>query len=176
MGRKSNEGGMFFVGTNWWSVDHWSVSGVCFWRVESVFGCKLLGAVFYLEHEHTAISKEVWKTMGKSFVQELLKKRKAEKAETDEGNDEELANVVPHVHELLTRKIQDGKKALEPASLTVFCRKGSFHCCLSHKGLDLKWWGEGSTLKNALNALEASIGKEEGAQANGDGKHAPRAV
>jgi len=45
--------------------------------------------------------------------------------------------------------------------LIVYCRGGSWHAMVSFKALDLKWFGEGGSFKEALKALEASLGKEE---------------
>lgn len=168
--------GWVFAGMENWAVDMMVQSDTVVLTVRHLMTGGLLGCVFYTEERCPRWGRERWCSMAKSFVEKLLNKTKAEKNDTDAGHDEELANECPHVHELLTRKLMDGKKAIEPASLTVFCRKGSFHVCLTHKGLDLKWWGEGGTLKTALEALEASIGAEAGEDANTNGTTRPHRV
>ena len=101
-----------------------------------------------------------------TFAQKLLQRQKDAEGSSYVASDEELAAAYPHVAELLTVKLVDDKHVIEPASLTVYCRTGSFHACLKHKGLDLAWWGEGPTFKRVLEALEASVGKEEGQEAS----------
>lgn len=101
-------------------------------------------------------------TPAETFAQRLLNRKKDSSDSTQAGFDQELIEATPRVHELLVTVLRDEKKVLEPASLLVFARGGSFHCCLSHKALDLRWWGEGPGLKQALLALEANVAKEEG--------------
>lgn len=157
----------WLVGGQFWGVEYLEESGVEIVWVESIADGRLLGARYNLVGKPMLLTGRLQKAMAKSFVESLLKKRKAQKAETDAAYDEELANEVPHVHELLSRKIQDGKKTIDPASLIIFCREGAFNACLSHKGIDLKWFGKGSTLREALKALETAIGHEEGQETNG---------
>jgi hypothetical protein len=123
---------------------------------------------------------EVWKMAktaksqpsAETFAQRLLNKKKDSAESTQAGFDGELLASSPKVHELLVTVLKDDKKTLEPASLLVFARGGSFHCCLSHKALDLRWWGEGSGLRQALAALEANMAKEEGqGPSNGSGSN-----
>lgn len=97
-----------------------------------------------------------------TLAEKLWARKKEEAGRTSAGHDGELAKELPYLHELLTTVIRDEKKVLEPACVLVFVRTGSFHACLTHKGLDLKWWGEGGTLKAAFQALEANLTKESG--------------
>ena len=107
---------------------------------------------------------------AETFAQRLLSRKKDSADATQAGFDGELLASSPRVHELLVTVLKDEKKILEPASLLVFARGGSFHCCLSHKALDLRWWGEGSGLRQALAALEANVAKEAGQEpSNGSG-------
>jgi len=167
---RSRDGSNVFADWQWWMVDPLRESGVIFTIAASMETGGLLGVECRLERRNPRLYRSWRGYMGKSFVEKLLQAKKAEKHETTVANDEELADLVPHVYELLTKKLQDGKKTIEPASLIIFCRKGSFHSCLTHKGLDLKWWGEAPTLKASLEALEASIGSEEGEETHTNGQ------
>jgi hypothetical protein len=97
-----------------------------------------------------------------TFAQRLLARKKDTELSSQAAFDSELLESSPRVHELLVTVLREDKKVYEPASLLVFARGGSFHVCLSHKALDLKWWGEGPGLRAALAALEANVAKEEG--------------
>jgi hypothetical protein len=92
----------------------------------------------------------------------LLERKKSTEGASVAGFDAELLDKSPLCHELMVTVIKDEKKMIDPASMLVFCRLGSWHACLTHKGLGLKWWGEGGTFAAALDALERAVGKEEG--------------
>jgi hypothetical protein len=100
-----------------------------------------------------------------TFAEKLLARQKESAGRAAEAYDEDWSNMAPNVHELLTRVLQDEKKRLEPATLILYAKSGSWHACISHKGLRLKWWGEGGTIKQAVEKLEAAclaeMGQEE---------------
>jgi len=101
-----------------------------------------------------------------SLAEQLLARQKEAAGRTHEAQDDDWAASTPNVHELLTRVLVDDKKTLEPATVLVFARSGSWHCCLSHKGLKLKWWGEGGTIGAALADLERACRQEMGQEAS----------
>jgi hypothetical protein len=118
--------------------------------------------VFDVMTEDTLMAKSKVPAKEESLAQRLLARQKTHEGRTSEGFDQELLDQVPAIHELLTVVLRDDKKTLDPASLIIYCQSGSFHACLSHKSLKLKWWGEGPTLKGALVALERAVKREEG--------------
>jgi hypothetical protein len=101
-----------------------------------------------------------------SLAEQLLARQKDSAGRTHEAHDDDWANATPNVLELLTRVLVDDKKVLEPATVLIFARSGSWHCCLSHKGLKLKWWGEGGTIGAALAGLERACRQEVGQEAS----------
>lgn len=100
-----------------------------------------------------------------TFAERLLAKRKEAEGSSFEAQDADFAAKHPHCTELLTTVLRDEKKVLEPGSLTIYCRSGSWHACLSHKALKLKWFAEGGTFATCLEALEAAVRREEGQEA-----------
>jgi hypothetical protein len=102
-----------------------------------------------------------------SLAEQLLTRQKEAAGRTHEASDEDWANATPNVLELLTRVLVDDKKVLEPATVLIFARSGSWHSCLSHKGLKLKWWGEGGTIAACLADLERACRQEMGQEASG---------
>jgi hypothetical protein len=97
-----------------------------------------------------------------SLAEQLLARQKDAAGRTHEAYDEDWANLTPNVLELLSRVLVDDKKVLEPATVLIFARSGSWHSCLSHKGLKLKWWGEGGTIAACLADLERACRQEMG--------------
>jgi hypothetical protein len=146
-------------------VDVLSESGVVWVLFQSCCSGRIDGAAAFLEGNRSMAKSRVANGKLVSIAEKLLLKKKEAAGNTTEAYDEDFVNLTPNVHELLTRTLMDDKKPIEPASLLVFARSGSWHACLSHKGLKLKWWGEGGTIKHALAALEVSCLKEMGQEA-----------
>jgi hypothetical protein len=131
-------------------------SGVLWILVCDLADDKIAGAVALLEGRMTVKQEKNKRNGVISFAEQMLARKKDSAARTHEASDEDFANLTPNVHELLTRILVDDKKVLEPATLLIFAREGSWHACVSHKGLKLKWWGEAATIQGALARLERS--------------------
>lgn len=102
------------------------------------------------------------------ILKQLLAKRRAQQERAIEATDEELADLVPIVHEIMTKVLRDDKKVYEPAGLFIYAKDGLWHASLSHRKLELKWRGAGDTFKQALAALQDAIRNDFGAaEANG---------
>jgi hypothetical protein len=148
-------------GVLYW-IDTLRESGVVWLLVRSIASDRIEGAVAILER-WLPVAKEKNKRNGVlSIAEQMLARKKDQAGRASEATDEDFANLTPNVHELLTRILRDDKKVMEPATLLVFARSGSWHACLSHKALQLKWWGEGGTIKDALAKLERSCLQEMG--------------
>lgn len=91
------------------------------------------------------------------FLDEMLQRKRADKERSLEATDEKLAEWVPLVYELLTRRLTPDGKPLTTASLTFFAKEGQWRCVLKHRSLGYSWWGEGATFEGSLEALEASM-------------------
>jgi hypothetical protein len=139
-----------------------SESGVTWVLIRSCVRGRLEGAAAFLEGKKSMAGRNGKKPAPMSIAQQLLDRQKNKAGNLTEAYDEDFVNLTPNVHELLTRSLQDDKKTLEPATILMFARSGSWTVCLSHKGLKLKWWGEGGTVKQALMALERACGKDTG--------------
>jgi hypothetical protein len=140
-------------------------SGVLWIFVRDLADDVVAGAVAVLEGV-LAVKQEKNKRNGVvSFAEAMLARKKDSSARTHEASDEDFCNLTPNVHELLTRILVDDKKVMEPATLLIFAREGSWHACISHKALKLKWWGEGGTIQAALAKLERSCLQEMGQEA-----------
>jgi hypothetical protein len=151
----------FYDGEMYWA-DVLSESGVVWVFFQNCCSGRIDGAAAFLEGQVNMAGKRPSKNGHISIAEKLLLRKKEAAGNTTEAYDEDFVGLTPNVHELLTRTLVDDKKAIEPASLLIFARSGSWHACLSHKGLKLKWWGEGGTIKHALAALEVACCKEMG--------------
>lgn len=114
--------------------------------------------------------------MAKSFAEEVLRKKKA-RAESDYTvSDEKLVALAPNVHELMTRKLKDGKKALGVAALSVWSDDEGWHGKLTHRGVNVSWRALSDTFEGLLPALERAVSKEEASEVNGHAKTRSRPV
>jgi hypothetical protein len=162
---------LFHDGCMFW-LETLSESGVVWVMIRSCVTGRIDSAGAFLERAFMS-GRNGKKVAPKSIAEQLLNRQQNKAGNLTEAYDEDFVNLTPNVHELLTRSLQvDEKKTLEPATILMFARSGSWTVCLSHKGLKLKWWGEGGTVKQALMALERACGKEmgqetpEGSEAN----------
>jgi len=162
---------VFFDGCIFW-VDTLQESGVV-WRLYRNVATGLTEAGLAILERWFPVVKKRAETNGRlSFAEKLLARQKESAGRATEAHDEDWANLTPNVHELLTTVLRDEKKVLEPATLILYARSGSWHACVSHKGLSLKWWGEGGTIAAALAKLEASCRQEMGQEGTGgDAQH-----
>lgn len=140
-------------------------SGIVWTMYLNIATDRIEAAVAVLEGVWFVTTKRPGRNGTLTFAEKLLARQKESAGRAAEAHDEDWANLTPNVHELLTRVLQDEKKRLEPATLILYAKSGSWHACVSHKGLSLKWWGEGGTIKAALEKLEAAclaeMGQEE---------------
>ncbi len=114
--------------------------------------------------------------MGRNFAEKVLARRKAAAESPFTTTDEELMLLAPHVHELLTTKLVDGKKHLGVASLALWSADDGWHASVNHRGAQVKWHAIGPTYRGAITALEAAVSKEEATEVNGAGKTRTRNV
>jgi hypothetical protein len=140
-------------------------SGVLWILVRDLACDKIAGAVAVLEAVMTVKQEKNKRNGVISFAEQMLARKKDSGSRTHEASDEDFCNLTPNVHELLTRILVDDKKVMEPATLFIFAREGSWHACISHKALKLKWWGEAGTIQGALDRLERSCRQEMGQEA-----------
>lgn len=154
-----------FAGVIHW-VDTLRESGVVFQLYRNIATGRTDAGTATLERWFPVVKRRA-ETNGKlSFAEQLLARQKASLGRETEAYDEDWSNLTPSVHELLTRVLRDDKKVLEPATVIIYARGGSWHACVSHKALGLKWWGEGGTIASALAKLEASCRAEMGQEAS----------
>lgn len=154
---------------DWLNVDCLNCSGVDILRVVSISDGNLWGVLYSLDRDTQHYIRKDGHIMARSFVDDLLKKKKSEATSDYAASDEELANWVPLVYELLTRKVRDDKKVFGPASIAIWASQGSWHASLNHRSLGYRWMAEGSTFRGAIEALQRAIETQEGAEANGSG-------
>jgi hypothetical protein len=162
---------LFHDGQMYW-LEVLSESGVVWVMNRSCATGRIDSAGAFLERKIAMSGRNGKKVAPKSIAEQLLSRQKNQAGNLTEAYDEDFVALTPNVHELLTRSLVDEKKTMEPATILMFARSGSWTMCLSHKGLKLKWWGEGGTVKQAMMALERACGKEmgqetpEGSEAN----------
>lgn len=149
-------------GGEWHCRTEWHESGVWWLLFHSFATGNINAGLALLEGEPAMAKKAVGRNGVVSIAEALLARQKDALAKTHEASDEEWLANTPAVHEMLTRVLRLEKKVLQPASVLIFARSGGWRACLSHKGLDLKWWGEGPTIKSALVELERSCKAEMG--------------
>lgn len=128
------------------------------------------GAAACLERAYFNISPRRRLDMAKSWLEKLVEQHKDRNGTVIEATDEDLQNLVPHVYELLTSRIKMDKRNLDPATLLLFARSGSWHACLSQRGLDLKWWAESTTWAGLMPCLESAVAKESQATPSLNGR------
>jgi hypothetical protein len=163
------------AGEQWHLASVFRVKGVLCVNYHGIADDCWTGAAFVLASEWDRKSETRNLRMAKSFLEKLVEQHASGNSNAQAADDEDLGNLAPHVFELLTKKVKIDKKTLEPASLLIFARSGSWHACLTHKGLDVRWWAETARYGDLLPALEAAVNKEEGQAASHlNGKHAPR--
>jgi hypothetical protein len=144
-------------GINCWWGDLALESGIVWaWLTEYPWA-KLIGAEAAIAVSGKVYNAAERKILMDDFAQRLLDAVKAGTGREQVASDDDLASAVPHVFELLTRRLKDGKKWIDPGSVLIFAREDCWHACLTHRGLNLKWWGEGNTFKAALDALERAL-------------------
>ncbi len=83
-------------------------------------------------------------------------------ANPEQAADKELEKLYPIVHGFMTCREGDKKGEFrETASLTLFCEDGMFKVCLSDRESGATLWASSASFQGALDALEATAGKDE---------------
>jgi hypothetical protein len=147
-----------------------SNSGVLTFRWETWLDSQFVGAAFALEKPCLTLGRLEAGEMAKSWLERLVEQQSKNEGRVMEATDEQLADLVPHVYELLTSRLKLDKKSYEPASLLVFARSGSWHACLSQKSLNLRWWAESLSWASLLPALELVVAKVDGSEEPQNGR------
>jgi len=83
-------------------------------------------------------------------------------ANPEQAADKDLEKLYPIMHGFLTCREGEKKGEFrETASLTVFCEDGMFKVCLSDRESGATLWASSATFQGTLDALEATLGKDE---------------
>jgi hypothetical protein len=99
---------------------------------------------------------------GSSFTDRLLARKKEIEGAGHEAEDADFSAKYPLLAELVTVRVIDDDKPLEPASLSIWAKQGSWHACVSHKGLKVRWFAEALAFEGLWKALEQAIAHESG--------------
>ena len=154
----------------WWIVEDKTSSGMVFLAYREVGTGRLIAALYMVKNWWHRITHERRLLVSKHFVDELLRRKKADEESAYAASDEELGAIAPNVFELLTRKVKDEKKSLGTASLAIWCDGGSWHASLRHKGIGVRWSAEATTFDGLKKALERAVTQQEGEEATTDRK------